>query len=140
MGFVFRERMVGRFHVLGKPLTEHDITVDLEAHVRDLRSRIATIAGRIHAEGLVDDAPVQGKLDLGALHQRRIPYDLAFGDHLRLAGEKELSWLAPVQTYATLPFSIVSEADWTELARGALRFDVRRDWRVLLRSLRVSPF
>jgi hypothetical protein len=140
VGFAFRERMHGKFHVLGEPLTERAIEVEIEAHLRDVRNAAASVVGRIRAEGLADNEPVRGKLDLHLLRERRIPYDLAFGDGLRLVGEKELSWLAPVETFETLPFTLIKGPDWTEIARGALRLDVRRDWRSLLRSLRVAPF
>ena len=145
MGVTFRERMHGTFHVLGEPLVEHDIAVEIEAHLRDVRHGRASVVGRIRAEALgASDAPVQGSVGFGSLHERRIPYDLHFtgGEHLRLVGEKDLSWLAPVETLATLAFSIVrhGEEAWTEIARGTLRFDVRHDWRTLLRSVRLSPF
>ena len=141
MGFSFRERMHGKYHRLSEPLVDHDIALELEAHVRDVRGLVATVTGRIRAEGLAHDEVVQGTLALNALHEQRIPYDLRFGDHLRLVGEKDLSWLAPLTTFSTLPFSIIKgPTTWTELARGTLVFDVRGDWRALVRSLRVSPF
>jgi hypothetical protein len=141
MGFRFRERMRGKLHFLSEPLVEHDITVEIAAHLRDLRKPIASVTGRITVEKLADNDTVQGTVGLGTLHERRIPYDLHFGDHLRLVGEKDMRWLAPVETYATLPFTIIEGPDaWKEIARGKLRFDVRHDWRLLVRSLRVSPF
>ncbi len=140
----FVERMSGTFHVLGTPLVTHAIELDIEAHVRSFRTLVASVTGRIRAAGLAD-APVQGTLGLHALGERRIPYDLYFmgesGRRLHLNGEKDLSWLAPVETLVVLHFTIVEDSStWTELARGTLRFDVRRDFRALARSLRASPF
>jgi hypothetical protein len=142
VGFSFHERMAGKFHLLGEPLVERDISVEIEAHVRQLRAPIASVTGRIHAPPLAEHEPIQGTLGLHTLRERCIPYDLRFGSGLRLVGEKDLNWLAPVETLAVLPFSVVtleSEA-WKEIARGELRFDVRHDWRAFARSLRVSPF
>ena len=150
MGFSFAERMSGSYYLLSEPLLAHAIAVDIEAHVRVLRARTArrglratvtaSVVGRIRAEGLAD-ATVQGTLGLHALHERRIPYDLSFtveAGPMRLVGEKDLSWLAPVETLVVLPFTIVDA--WKEIARGTLRFDVRRDWRTLARSFWASPF
>jgi hypothetical protein len=147
MGFGFRERMHGKLHMLAEPLATRDVRLEIEAHMRDVRGGIATVVGRIDADGLASNATVQGTLALRSLHERRIPYDLHFtgltagGEHLRLVGEKDLSWLAPIDTLATLPFTIVmGEGTWKEIARGTLRVDVRHDWRSLVRSFRVSPF
>jgi hypothetical protein len=148
MGFSFAERMSGSYYLLTEPLVAHPIAVDIEAHVRVLRARTASVVGRIRAEGFAD-ATVQGTLGLYALHERRIPYDLSFtaeAGPMRLVGDKDLSWLAPVETLVVLPFTIVDDAAglaqgaWKEIARGTLRFDVRRDWRTLARSFWASPF
>jgi hypothetical protein len=128
------------------PTVDRAITVDIEAHVRVLRARVATVVGRIRADGLAN-ATVQGTLGLHALPERRIPYDLFFtsddGRPMRLVGEKDLNWLAPVETLVVLPFTIIDRVEgttWTEIARGTLRFDVRRDWRWFARSVWASPF
>jgi hypothetical protein len=141
VGFSFRERMSGTFHLLSEPLVERAISVEIEAHVRNMRMWIASVTGRIRAEGITGDTPVQGTLGLHALHERRIPYALHFGHDLRLVGEKDLSWLAPVETLVVLPFTIVEgDTNWKETARGTLRFDVHQDLRSLVRSLRVFVF
>jgi len=135
----FAERMTGTMYWLDDPLVERAIAVDIDANVRDLKSRVATVAGRIHADGLVADAPLQGTLSLHALRDRRIPYDLAFVDDrgraLHLRGEKDLSWLAPIETLVVLPFTI-HESE-REIARGTLRFD--RTLRALAKSVRFAP-
>ena len=132
--------MTGTFYMLSEPLAERRIELRIEAHVRDPRTGVASVHGRIDAEGLADHAVVQGTILLKELRSRRIPYDLRFSD-LRLVGEKDLRWLAPVVSFATLPFTIVRGPDaWTEIARGTLHLDVRHEWRDVVRSLRVSPF
>lgn len=143
-GFAFVERLRGSFYRLDEPLVERPIALDLEAHVRRLRMPLATVHGHVRAEGLAD-APVQGTLGLRALGDRRVPYELAFvaddGRRCRLRGEKDLSWLAPVETLVVLPFTIgVEEASWVELARGTMRAGTSRaSLRELVRSLRASP-
>jgi hypothetical protein len=147
--FSFVERLSGSFYRLDDPLVERSIRLDIEAHVRNVRQPLASVTGRIHAEGLAD-APVQGTIGLQALGDRRIPYDVAFvgedGRTYRLRGEKDLSWLAPVETLVVLPFTIATESDgaeaaWLEVARGTMRFDVGREsLRALVRSLRAAPF
>ncbi len=146
MGFSFAERLSGTYYLLAEPLAPRPIEVDIEAHVRVLRAATASVVGRIRAEGLAN-ATVQGTLGLDALHEQRIPYDLFFtaddGRPMRLVGEKDLSWFAPVETLVVLPFTIVDNGKnsaWNEIARGTLRFDVRRDWRALARSFWASPF
>lgn len=144
-GVSFVERMSGTYYRLDDPLREHFIALEVEAHLRNFRTRAATATGHVRAEGFAD-APVQGTITLRGLTERRIAYDLAFvgqgGRRYRLRGEKDLSWLAPVETLAVLPFTIgVEDAIWTEIARGTMRFDVSRDnLRALVRSVRASPF
>jgi hypothetical protein len=140
VGFSFHERMSGSFQLLSEPLVDRPIRVEIEAHVRNMRLWIASVTGRLSADGITGDTPVQGTLGLHALHERRIPYDLRFGRGLRLVGEKDLSWLAPVETLVVLPFTIVEGPEWKEIARGTLRFDVSHDFRSLVRSLRVFVF
>ena len=143
-GFSFVERLKGTVYRLDDPLRERAIALDIEAHVR--RLRLASVAGHIRADGLCD-APVQGTLGLEGLGDRRIPYVLAFagsdGRRYRLRGEKDLSWLAPVETLVVLPFSIGTDEGgvWTEVARGTLRAARDKEsLRALVRSLRASPF
>lgn len=144
-GFSFVEPLRGAFYFLADPMREHAIVLDVEAHVRRLRFPLASVAGHIHAEDLAD-GPVQGTVGLHALGDRRIPYDLAFlghdGRRYHLRGEKDLSWLAPIETLVVLPFTIgIEDRNWIEIARGTMRFDVSRDsLRALARSVRASPF
>jgi hypothetical protein len=138
----FAERMSGKFYFLSEPLKELEIAFEFEAHVR---GKTASVTGRIRAEGLAD-SPVQGTIDAAAFADRRIPYDLFFtgtdGQHYRLRGEKDLSWLAPVETLVVLPFTIGRDDDvWTEIARGTMRTHAdARSLRAMVRSLRASPF
>ncbi len=141
--FRFTERLAGKMYLLGDPLVERDVSLDIDAHLRKLTTRIAQVTGRIRADGLAANAPLQGTLGLHALHDRRVPYDLAFTDDqgrsLRLRGEKDLSWLAPVETLVVMHFTIgTSEAHaWREIARGTLR--TTNTASALVRSLRFAP-
>lgn len=141
--FRFVERLAGKMYLLADPLVERDVSVDIDAHLRNLKTRVAQVTGRIRAEGLATNAPLQGTLGLHALHDRRIPYDLAFTDDqkrsLRLRGEKDLSWLAPVETLVVMHFTIgVADAgSWCEIARGTLRTSNTAS--ALARSLRFAP-
>jgi hypothetical protein len=134
----FAERMSGTFYFLDDALTTHDVSLELEANLRNMRTRVASVTGRIHAKDLAD-APVQGTLGFQAVHEKRVPYDLSFvdvrGRALRLRGEKDLRWLAPVETLLLLPFTILD--DEREIARGEMRFD--RTLSSLARSLRFAP-
>jgi len=126
-GFSFVERLRGTYYRLSDPFVELPITLDVEAHVRRLRTHVASANGRIRAV-LLADAPVQGTLGLRPLTDRRIPYELAFvGDDGRrylLRGEKDLSWLAPIETLAVLPFTIgVEEGRPQPEVRGAAAAD-----------------
>lgn len=144
--FSFVERLRGTFYLLAEPLRERAVALDVEAHVHRVRTPIATATGHLRAEDFAD-APVQGTIGLHAIGERRIPYDLSFvandGRRHRLRGEKDLSWLAPVETLVVLPFTIGVEEGgvWTEIARGTMRFDPSKDsLRELARSLRGAPF
>jgi hypothetical protein len=138
----FTEHMSGTFYLLAEPLRERKIALDFEAHVR---TQTASLTGRLRAEGFAT-SPVQGTIDARALAEKRIPYDLSFvgddGQRYRLRGEKDLSWLAPIETLVVLHFTIGRENDaWTEIARGTMRThaDVH-SLREMVRSLRASPF
>lgn len=138
----FVERLSGTLYWLTDPLDERAVTVEIDAHLRNLRTRIANVTGHITIDGM-GTAPLQGTLGLHLLHDRRVPYDLAFTDDrnrtLRFRGEKDLSWLAPVETLAVLPFTIgfADGHTWRELARGTARFD--RTLSALARSVRLAP-
>ncbi len=138
----FTEHMSGTYYLLAEPLRERKIALDFEAH---LRKKAASVTGRLRAEGLAT-SPVQGPIDASALAEKRIPYDLSFvgddGRRYRLRGEKDLSWLAPVETLVVLHFTIGTEDDeWTEIARGTMRTHAdAHSLREMVRSLRASPF
>jgi len=132
-GFSFVEPLRGTFYRLAEPLKELRIQLQLEAHVRKLRFPVASVTGRIRAEGLADDAPVQGTVGLHAVGDRRIPYDVAFvgedGRRYHLRGEKDLSWLAPIHTLVELPFTIgVEEGAWPEVRGKAAADGPKGTW------------
>jgi hypothetical protein len=134
----FHEKLEGKIYFLDEPLVERDVSLEIEAHLRDFRTRIATVTGRIHAPDLAD-APVQGTIGLHGIHDRRVPYDLAFVDQqmrvLRFRGEKDLSWLAPVETLVVLPFTI--HENEREIARGTMRSETPLG--AFARSIRLAP-
>lgn len=144
-GVHFRERMQGKLYLIGEPLREIPISLELEArfHARD---ESATVTGRVTIEGIAHDAPVQGTLGLPALAIKRLPYDVFFvtdgGERWRMRGEKDITYLAPVRSMTVLPVTLYEEAATRarEVARGTLTFDWRRDLRAMIRSLRPSLF
>ena len=60
-GLSFAESMRGTFYFLTDTMREHAITIDIEARIRSIRNPIASVTGRIHAEGLTEGAssPIQ---------------------------------------------------------------------------------
>lgn len=146
-GLSFRETMRGGWWRLDAPTEEHTLTLSLQARADDVgvlaRDRTFRLHGIVDVGGLASGAEVEGELVFRLFDQGRLPYRVRFrGDDGRayeLSGQKEWLPVAPLASITTLPISVYGD-DGAEIGRGMLRFDLRRDWRAWLGSVRVRLF
>lgn len=142
----FSERMSGSWHRLDSPGIERPIEFVGRATVARmselLGDTVATLRGRVVAEGLSRGAEFDGTLGLGALwREGRLPYGFSFvgddGRNYRFDGAKEVTWLDPVRTLSVLPAYLFDDRG-NEVGRAVLHFDVRTDFLNFLRSWRLG--
>jgi hypothetical protein len=144
LGFSFEETMSGSYHLLASQLDERAISFSLAARVAGIRQflkdKLARIEGVVNIEGFADARPLTGTLALALPGERRLTYDFTFrandGKLCRFHGQKDVTWIAPVDTMTTLPASLYDDAG-RELARAVLRFDTRGTLGTFLRSWRL---
>ncbi len=143
IGFSFRETMRGHFYWLKQPMEEKSLVFSLSARAGHLRrflvDKTCDVDGHVDAEGLAEQAPLNGTLRLTLLDERRLPYRFTFagkdGRTYEFRGQKDISVLDPVVTMTTLPASLYDDGG-AEVARATVYFDVKRDLRSFLRSFR----
>ncbi|MBK7585623.1 MAG: hypothetical protein IPI67_36240 [Myxococcales bacterium] len=97
--------------------------------VEYLRHGVLELTGKMHAEGLADEMPATGRLEIQPL-SRRIGYDLTFcgddGQRYRFVGEKTLSLTRIFRAMSTLPGQVLA-ADGQLVGTALLYFDLKQD-------------
>jgi hypothetical protein len=145
LGFTFRETMRGSYYLLADPVAERPMSLTLKARAKGFiafaRDPVARIEGTILLEGFADGASLEGTLAFRLPDQHRLVYDCRFegndGRRYRFRAQKELTALAPVQSFTTLSGSLYDEAS-REVGRATVRFDLRGDLKKLVRSFRLA--
>jgi hypothetical protein len=143
LGFAFAETMRGNYYLLADPTGERAMSFTIRASAAELLSfahdPVAHIEGRVALEGFADDVPLEGSLAF-RVQQRRLTYDFAFTGNdqkpYRFRGQKDFTPLAIVESFTTLSGNLYDEGR-REIGRATLRFDLRSDFRKLLRSFRL---
>jgi hypothetical protein len=143
-GFQFDETMSGTYTRLDDP--EHprqlSFTVRAQSHstMDALRRGQALLRGTLRAEGLADDAPAEGILEVSPA-ARRIRYQLSFpgndGEPYRFEGEKHVRLPKLVRSMTELRGDILNAAGGV-VATAELVFDVRADLLPFLASWRPA--
>ncbi|MCC6899855.1 MAG: hypothetical protein IT377_12820 [Polyangiaceae bacterium] len=104
---------------------EADVT-DARAYLK--RGRLS-LTGKLHAEGLADEVPASGHLEIQPL-SGRIGYELEFtsddGRRCRFVGEKSPSLRHLLKSMTTLPGD-VQGPDGERLGTALLYFDLKND-------------
>ncbi len=105
-----------------------------------LKDGVMQLDGTMFAEGLAENVPATGRLEVQPM-RRRIGYRLTFkgddGKTYRLIGEKTLSMLRPLHGATTLPLEITDEHG-ARVGTSLTRFDARRDLVGFLRTFRAA--
>jgi hypothetical protein len=141
----FRETMRGSFWLLDEPTDERAMRISLEARADNfaefLHQKTWSIQGTIEAEQLATGSALKGTVRANPIEERRLTYRLAFrgndGDPYELTGYRTWSGWAPLESLTLLPASLY-DRDGEELARAALRFDLRADCVGLIKSIRFA--
>jgi hypothetical protein len=144
LGFAFRETMRGNYYLLKDPTDERAMSFTVGVRADGLASfaqnPVARIEGTVTLQGFADDVPLQGTLAFRLHDQRRLIYDFTFkndqGTLHRFRGQKDITALALLESFTTLPGTLY-EGITNEVGRATLRFDLRSDFRKLLRSFRL---
>lgn len=153
-GVEYDERHEGSYYLSSDPPSLHAFSFQLRIATprlgEFLRERSALAEGRIHAEGLAEDALTSG-LVTWKRAQRRIAYSLEFtaddGRVLAFVGEKDLHVTLGLRALTQLGGSLFhlpepgdtlcQSASRQEIGRAALTFDLRHDAWQMLRSARL---
>lgn len=142
VGFRFRQTLRGTYHRLADPGFERPAMLDVEIELplrRLIQRDLGSLRGRLHAEGLATNAPVEGTFQLD-LFDGKIVYNLHFeaedGRERRFYGETEFELRHPVRTLEDVVGRVWDEGN--EEARVLLTVPVvDGTWR-LLRTLQAS--
>jgi hypothetical protein len=134
LGFEFQEVMSGTYTRSGHPSSTGTMRLVARARARDLlqhlRDGLVSLDGTLDMEGVADDVPVSGSIEIRPLTQRVLRYDFSFtgndGRPYRFVGQKDVKLTALARSMTTLPGTI-TDAAGHEVARAILRFDLRAD-------------
>ena len=145
MGFEFAETMSGTVEWLAEPGKRHPFKFEITAHAQSTRAHlsngVAQIRGVVHAPPHAESADASGTITIRPIGKRMIRYELSFlgddGKRYEMVGQKDISWLRPVQTLTTLPAEIRDE-DGKRVGTCLTRFDYKNDLWTFLRSFRPA--
>ena len=124
----------------GRRVMWFDVEADAVSALAYLRRGEMRLAGRMFMEGLAENVPTRGLLEVQPL-SGRIAYRLDFvgddGRSYRFSGEKSPSLRRLTRSMTTLPGEIVV-ADAERIGRALLRFDLANDLLPFLRTFRAA--
>ena len=143
-GFQFDETMSGSYARVDAPERSRAMSFTVRAQTdsvgASLKSKRVLLRGTMRAEGLADDVPTEGTLQLSTA-SRRLFYELEFpgndGRPYRLEGEKRLRLPNLLRSMTVLQGDILNSAGGV-VATAELTFDVRADLLPFLASWRPA--
>jgi hypothetical protein len=142
MDIHFHETMAGHYRGMDQGIGtgRFRFTIDVDCpDARDLRVLNGTIRGTASMEGVVEDAPLQGTIEVSPWSKRTIAYAFTFalpdGRSYRFAGVKSVTPLHPVHSMTYLPGKLY-DARGTVVAEVETRFATLRHLLPFLASWR----
>jgi len=94
-----------------------------------VKSGRVELGGKLHAEGLAEEVPTRGHMEVQPL-SRRIGYELEFrgddGERYRFVGQKTLRFSRILKTMTLLPGEVLG-ADGRRIGTARLHFDLKND-------------
>jgi hypothetical protein len=141
---VFSEVMRGDYRrVVGSP-ADHAMKLTARLSAPGVRlpftEQVWQLDGRLTMEGLVEDVPIRGTLDISPRNRRELVYDAGFavdGVPHRLRGVKRLRLRRPIESLTRMAVR-VCDGQGREVAVGRLEFDLERDLLAFVRSFRLK--
>jgi hypothetical protein len=145
MGFQFAETMAGTVEWVAEPGKKYpfrfDVTARAASTFKHLSTGKATLRGVVHAPPLAEAADAEGTITIRPIGQRIIRYELAFtgddGKRYEVIGQKDISWLRPLETFTRLPAEIVDDSH-RRVGACETRFDLKGDGWSFVRSFRPA--
>ncbi len=144
-GFGFSEHMAGSYRrkdSSSSSLPGGKFHFDLEVDCRDLSRPVditGDMRGKVTMEGVADDAPAEGTIEISPLWKRRIRYAFSFtgndGRRYRFDGKKSIRVRGLLGSWTTLPGQVFDDTG-RAIADVVARFDLRRDLGRLVKSVR----
>lgn len=145
MGFSFAETMSGTVEWDAEPGKQHPFRFEVKAHAKSTREHFANgrakLTGKVYAPPKADGADAEGTITIRPIGQRIIRYELQFtgadGKRYEVVGQKDISWLRPLETFTHLPCDIIDDQH-RRVGTCVTRFDLKGDWWSFLRSFRPA--
>ncbi len=134
LGFEFQEVMSGKYTRTGQPSHTGELRMVAKARaenaVRHLRDGMVALEGTVDMEGIADDVPMSGSIEIRPLSKKIIRYDFSFtgndGQPYRFAGQKDIRFSDLVHSMTTLKGAL-TDAQGAEIATATLRFNLKAD-------------
>lgn len=102
---------------------------------------LAQLTGTVTADGLADQRPLAGTVEIRPLLGRLIRYEFDFtatdGARCHFSGQKDIRWLDALRTWTELPGRI-TDGRGRVIGTAATRFDLRHRGGDLVRSFRFA--
>jgi hypothetical protein len=143
LGFGFHEIMEGTVQREGENFDRpmrFEFDVSAPSVLAILRTAVGEAKGQVRIDGLAKNVPAYGTLKLSPVAEQRIRYAFDFvgddGKPYRFEGVKVTTARRHLRGWTTLPGKVLAE-DGTVWGRALLRFSMRRDFRGLVRSVRL---
>lgn len=142
MDMRFEEEMSGRYEGLaeGFPGGEFRFAVAVECtDIRDPRVVEGAIAGQVFMAGVVEGAPLEGRIEISPLWKRTLTYQFSFpvnGKTYRFDGTKNVKFYRPLYSMTALPGHVYDETG-RAVAKVKVRF-LMRDMVSFLASYRFG--
>ncbi|MEW6775465.1 MAG: hypothetical protein AB1405_04185 [Bdellovibrionota bacterium] len=147
LGFGFTEKMGGTFtgKAEGIPASGNFhflFEVDSDDVTDAIRKIVGRAVGRVTMDGVAENIPAEGTLEISPLWKRRIRYTFTFsgkdGKKYKFDGWKSINPLKMVSSWTTLPGKVYDEKG-AVVAEAITYFDKRNDFPDLFRSFRTRP-
>jgi hypothetical protein len=146
LGFEFQEVMSGTYTRTGQPAQSGEMRLEVRARAADalqhLRDGLVELEGTLDMTGLATDVPVSGTVEIRPFTRKIIRYDFSFtgddGQPYRFTGQKDIRFADFLATITNLSGAVITDASGAEVARAALRFDLKADLLPFLVSWKPS--
>ena len=133
MGFHFRETMSGELTLDDAPYGSPPLAIRFHVTARSgplrryLEGEPLTLEGRVSVDGIAEERPLQGHLEIGLPLRRQLVYNFEFlgddGTRYRFHGQKNVSYLRFSRSMTTL-YGSLYRGD-ARVGRALVRFDLR---------------